>query len=69
MDIRNIAGLWCDDITFCQEECDWMDCPRNQRNIRDRTIPHSFSVDRPVDCPKEQSTEDCMKKVEFIEFF
>lgn len=52
MDIREIDGLWCDDITFCKEECAWKDCPRNQENIRDRTIPHSFSVDIPQDCPR-----------------
>ena len=54
MDTRNIAGIWYDDITFCQEECDWMDCPRNQKNIMDKTIPHSFSVEIPKDCPKKQ---------------
>ena len=56
MDIRDIAGLWCDDITFCSEECERMDCPRNSKNIRDKTIPHSFSVGTPSDCPKEGST-------------
>ena len=54
MDIREIVGLWCDDITFCQETCERMDCPRNKQNIRDRTIPHSFSVEVPQDCPKMQ---------------
>ena len=53
-DIREIDGLWCDDITFCQEQCGWKSCPRNRQNIRDRTVPHSFSVDIPADCPKKQ---------------
>ena len=55
MDIRNMDSLWCDDITFCQEECETTECPRNKRNIRDRTIPHSFSVEIPGDCPKKPS--------------
>lgn len=53
VDIRKCAGLWCDDITFCNEVCDWMDCPRNYKNIRDKTIPHSYFVDIPDDCPKK----------------
>ena len=52
-DIREIDWLWCDDITFCQEQCEWNDCPRNQQNIRDKTVPHSFSVEIPEDCPKK----------------
>ena len=52
MDIRDIDGLWCDDITFCPERCGWKDCPRNKQNIRDKTIPHSFSVEIPQDCPR-----------------
>lgn len=51
-DIRDIDGLWCDDITFCPELCNWESCPRNQQNIRDRSVPHSFSVGIPEDCPK-----------------
>ena len=51
-DIREIEGLWCDDITFCPVRCGWKDCPRNKQNIRDKTIPHSFSVGIPIDCPK-----------------
>lgn len=54
MDIREIDGLWCDDITFCQETCERMDCPRNKHHIRDRSVPHSFSVEIPQDCPKKQ---------------
>lgn len=57
MDIRKIDGMWCDDITFCQEECSWMNCPRNSKNIRDKTIPHSFSVEIPMDCPKKADKE------------
>ena len=56
MSAKDILGLWCDDITFCQENCDWMDCPRNKQNIRDRTIPHSYSVDIPNDCPKKETS-------------
>lgn len=54
MDIRDIDGLWCDDITFCPEQCGWKSCPRNKQNIRDKTVPHSFSVEIPEDCPKRQ---------------
>ena len=54
MSIIDIAGLWCDDITFCQERCNWIECPRNKYNIRDRSRPHSFSVEIPADCPKEE---------------
>lgn len=44
--------MWTDDISFCQKKsCRLTSCPRNQANIRDRTIPHSF-VDTPPDCPK-----------------
>lgn len=57
MDIRKIDGMWCDDITFCQEECSWMNCPQNSKNIRDKTIPHSFSVEIPMDCPKKADKE------------
>lgn len=63
MDIREISGLWCDDITFCQEKCDMRDCPRNQCNIRDHNIPHSFSVERPKDCPKEKVMPDSEKVI------
>ena len=51
-------GLYCDDITFCWQDCDLTQCPRNQCNIRDRAVPHSFSVETPGDCPKlEQEKE------------
>lgn len=32
-----------EDITFCADECDNMECRRNQKNIRLHDIPHSFS--------------------------
>ena len=47
---------WEDDITFCQEECERVDCMRNSKNIRDRTVPHSYSVERPEDCLIEEVT-------------
>lgn len=52
-DIRDCAAMWCDDISFCGEECDWLDCPRNSKNIRDKTVPHSYIVGTPDDCPKK----------------
>ena len=58
MDIREIDGLWCDDITFCPENCEDMDCPRNYHNIRDRSIPHSYFMERAPDCPKEKVKQD-----------
>lgn len=60
MSIIDITGLWCDDITFCQEECERMDCPRNQHNIRDRSIPHSFTIGIPSDCPKHPKEQPCV---------
>lgn len=51
-DIRDIVGLFCDDITFCPERCGWKSCPRNRENIRDKAVPHSYSVEVPKDCPK-----------------
>ena len=61
-DIRDVDGLWCDDITFCPIRCGWQSCPRNQRNIRDRTIPHSFTVEIPKDCPKVAEMVDRLNK-------
>lgn len=52
VDIRDVPGMWCDDITFCPEECKTKSCPRNSKNIRDRTVPHSFFMEKPDDCPK-----------------
>jgi len=53
----DIIGLWCDDISFCPEHCERIDCPRNSYNIRDRRVPHSFFVERPEDCPKNVKEE------------
>lgn len=64
MDIREIDGLWCDDITFCQETCERMDCPRNKHHIRDRSVPHSFSVEIPQDCPKKRKVGEVMEWIE-----
>ncbi len=45
--------LMSDDISFCPKgKCRRKSCMRNQSNIRDRTIPHSFFVEIPPDCPK-----------------
>lgn len=57
MSARDIESLWCDDITFCSERCERLDCPRNKENIRDKTVPHSYSVEIPSDCPKKESTD------------
>lgn len=54
MNAMDIVGLWCDDISFCPNKCGWESCPRNSRNIRDRTVPHSFFAETPPDCPKEE---------------
>lgn len=60
MDIREIDGLWCDDITFCPKRCGWLSCPRNEQNIRDRQIPHSFFTDNtpPSDCQKKEENKE-----------
>ena len=63
--MNNLYGLWCDDITFCPVLCERLDCPRNQKNIRDRTIPHSYSVEIPTDCLKKEEefkTNVCVPK-------
>ena len=64
MSAEDIAGLFCDDISFCPATCGRISCPRNRINIRDRTIPHSYFADIPDDCPekKEEQTP------EWIEF-
>lgn len=47
--------MWCDDITFCQNrKCRMKSCLRNPKNIRDRTVPHSYFVETPPDCPKKK---------------
>ena len=53
------TGLWCDDISFCpSRRCTRRSCPRNKKNIRDRTVPHSFFKEIPPDCPK-RNEEKC----------
>lgn len=48
-----------DDITFCpKEKCRRKTCMRNQANIRDKTIPHSFYVEIPPDCPYRKRQDD-----------
>ena len=64
MSAKDIIGLWCDDITFCLEECERMDCPRNQHNIRDRRVPHSYSLEIPQDCPKNEEELSSSKRKE-----
>lgn len=50
--------MYTDDISFCQDkQCEMTDCPRNQKNIRDKSIPHSFFVDLPPDCPKHDKLQ------------
>lgn len=52
MSAKDIIGLFCDDITFCPyQKCRDTDCPRCQLNIRDHSIPHSYSIETPSDCP------------------
>ena len=52
IDIKeDVPWLWGDDITFCLAECTYERCPRNSKNIRDKTIPHSYCKDIPKDCP------------------
>ena len=65
----NVNAIWHDDITFCQEECDWTDCMRNKKNIRDKTIPHSFSVDVPEDCPKKGCMKSMLKNFVIVKHF
>lgn len=60
------TGLWCDDISFCQEQCERMDCPRNSKNIRDKTVPHSYIVGRPEDCPKTPQIRNEEKKLPIV---
>ena len=50
-----IEGMFNDDITFCPEQCDRKDCMRNSKNIRDKTVPHSYYAKRPDECPKRES--------------
>ena len=56
MNAKDIVGLYCDDITFCWNACNMKSCPRNSCNVRDRTIPHSYMVEIPSDCPKKDDS-------------
>lgn len=60
----DVPGLYCDDITFCYNDCDLIKCPRNSKNIRDTSIPHSYSMDMPADCPKASAEEVSDSKAE-----
>ena len=46
-------SCFSDDITVCPLKCDNMECMRNSKNIQDRTIPHSYSLELPDDCPNK----------------
>ena len=44
-----------DDITFCMDDCGVVRCERHPSNIKDRTIPHSYShFYRSEYCPLEK---------------
>jgi len=59
MSAKDIVGLWCDDITFCPYKgCRRKTCPRNQIHIRDKSIPHSYFVERPPDCPYRKKQDE-----------
>lgn len=60
-DIRDIDGLWCDDITFCPKQCGMKSCPRNSENIRDKSVWHSYFIELPPDCPKQQEKTKSME--------
>lgn len=47
-----------DDITFCRKACRRTSCMRNMKNIRDHSIPHSFFVEVPPDCPYRKKQDD-----------
>ena len=51
------SGMFCDDISFCPKKCSRLTCPRNSKNIRDKSVPHSYFVETPSDCPKLQQKE------------
>lgn len=55
---KDIDGLFCDDITFCPKKCGMTKCPRNQANIRDKSVPHSYFVEVPTDCPKKMGDQE-----------
>ena len=56
-------SCFSDDITFCPLNCDNMNCMRNSKNIQDRTIPHSYSVEVPEDCPKNLISWEQSQKI------
>ena len=47
---------YSDDITFCSEECEDLECGRNKKRIRRPEIPHSFAEMKgnPGFCPKAE---------------
>lgn len=47
-----------DDISFCRLNCRRKRCMRNKMNIIDKTVPHSFFVERPPDCPYRKKQDD-----------
>lgn len=59
MSAKSIHGLWHDDITFCmKDDCKRVKCPRNQANILNHSIPHSFFVEIPPDCPYRKKQDN-----------
>lgn len=52
-------NFFSQDITFCMNKCDKTDCNRNQFNIIEPNIPHSFSHFRntPI-CPYFKSAKE-----------
>lgn len=63
----SVNELWNDDITFCPVECGRTDCYRNQKNIRDRTIPHSYFMEVPEDCLRIK--EGRVSSVEYLDWY
>lgn len=51
-DIRNIPVLWCDDITFCQEEFRCEAANEARETSGAKLYSTRFSVESPTDCPK-----------------
>lgn len=55
----NDKQMLTDDISFCPYKgCRRKTCKRNHVNIRDKTIPHSFFVERPPDCPYRKKKDE-----------
>jgi len=46
-----------EDMTYCSRDCK-RKCLRNKNNIRDHSIPHSYFVERPPDCPYRKKHDD-----------